>query len=181
MVNITDPFCRKVWGNIDAANISADSLAASDHVAHTVSSAIYEAMLFALTNRHGGGAVHTLDFEIKGEASTHDGKLTRTVFPMDAAAECGSLAKELHRAKIDATPAAITQRRAQIPPEVFGKSLHVSMLQTCMGGPERLQGLPRSRRGWNGHQHGMQPKRPQLCLQQQRPRWLQPTPLKPAL
>lgn len=35
------------------------------------------------------------------------------------AAEGGSLAKELHRAKIDATPAAITQRRAQIPPEVF--------------------------------------------------------------
>lgn len=35
------------------------------------------------------------------------------------AAEGGSLAKELHRAKIDATPAAVTQRRAQIPPEVF--------------------------------------------------------------
>ena len=35
------------------------------------------------------------------------------------AAEGGSLAKELHRAKIDATTAAITQRRAQISPEVF--------------------------------------------------------------
>ena len=35
------------------------------------------------------------------------------------AAEGGSLAKELHRAGIDATPAAVSQRRRQIPPAVF--------------------------------------------------------------
>lgn len=35
------------------------------------------------------------------------------------AAEGGSLAKELHRAGIDATPAAVSQRRNQIPPAVF--------------------------------------------------------------
>ena len=34
-------------------------------------------------------------------------------------AEGGSLAKELHSAGIDATPAAVSQRRAQISPEVF--------------------------------------------------------------
>ena len=34
-------------------------------------------------------------------------------------AEGGSLAKELHRADIDVTPAAISQRRAQISPETF--------------------------------------------------------------
>ena len=35
------------------------------------------------------------------------------------AAEGGPLAKELHRARIDATPAAVSQRRRQIPPAVF--------------------------------------------------------------
>ena len=34
-------------------------------------------------------------------------------------AEGGSLAKELHRADIDVTPDAISQRRAQISPETF--------------------------------------------------------------
>lgn len=37
------------------------------------------------------------------------------------AAEGGPLAKELHRAWIDATPAAVSQRRRQIPPAVFRK------------------------------------------------------------
>ena len=37
------------------------------------------------------------------------------------AAEGGSLAKELHRAGIDTTPAAVSQRRNQIPPAVFHK------------------------------------------------------------
>ena len=37
------------------------------------------------------------------------------------AAEGGPLAKELHRAGIDATPAAVSQRRRQIPPAVFRK------------------------------------------------------------
>ena len=35
------------------------------------------------------------------------------------AAEGGPLAKELHRAGIDAAPAAVSQRRRQIPPAVF--------------------------------------------------------------
>ena len=35
------------------------------------------------------------------------------------AAEGGSLAKELHRARIEATPAAVSQRRAEIPPNAF--------------------------------------------------------------
>lgn len=35
------------------------------------------------------------------------------------AAEGGSLAKELHRARIEATPAAVSQRRAEIPPDAF--------------------------------------------------------------
>lgn len=34
-------------------------------------------------------------------------------------ADGGSLAKELHRVGIDATPAAVSQRRATIPPDVF--------------------------------------------------------------
>ena len=34
-------------------------------------------------------------------------------------ADGGSLAKELHRVGIDATPAAVSQRRATIPPNVF--------------------------------------------------------------
>lgn len=34
-------------------------------------------------------------------------------------ADGGSLAKELHRVGIDATPAAVSQRRANIPPDVF--------------------------------------------------------------
>ena len=37
------------------------------------------------------------------------------------AAEGGPLAKELHRTGIDATPAAVSQRRRQIPPVVFRK------------------------------------------------------------
>ena len=89
------------------------------------------------------------------------------------AAEGGSLAKELHRAKIDATPAAITQRRAQIPPEVFPGSLcTLQCLKRVWTAQERLQGLPRPRRGWDGNQYGTQPECPQLCLQQQRPRRL---------
>ncbi len=34
-------------------------------------------------------------------------------------AEGGSLARELHRAGVEVTASAISQRRAQIPPEVF--------------------------------------------------------------
>lgn len=89
MVNNLDPFYREVWVTIEADNINADSAEASYHIAHAVSSVIYEAMLFALTNRHGGGAVHTLDVEIKAEANTHTATLTRAVFPMETAAEVG--------------------------------------------------------------------------------------------
>ena len=87
MVNTYDPFYRKVWVNVEADNIRADSAGEAYHVAHAVSSAVYEAMLFVLTNRNGGGAVSTLDVEVRAEASTHAGKLTRTVFPMETAAE----------------------------------------------------------------------------------------------
>lgn len=87
MVNTYDPFYRKVWGNIEADNINADSAEGAYHVAQAVSSAVFEAMLFALTDQNDKRAVHTLDVEIKAEASTHDGKLTWTVFPMDTAAE----------------------------------------------------------------------------------------------
>ena len=87
MVNTYDPFYRKVWVNIEADNIDADSAEASYHVAHAISSAIYEAMLFVLTNHNGGGAFHTLDVEIEAEANTHTAALSRNVFPTDTAAE----------------------------------------------------------------------------------------------
>ena len=87
MVNTLDPFYRKVWVNIEADNIDADSAGEAYHVAHAVSSAIYEAMLFVLTNHNGGGAVQILDVEIEAEATTHTAALSRNVFPMDTAAE----------------------------------------------------------------------------------------------
>lgn len=87
IANSLDPRPRKVWVNIEADNINADSAEASYHVAHAVSSAVYEAMLFVLTNRNGGGAVSTLDVEVRAEASTHTATLTRAVFPMETAAE----------------------------------------------------------------------------------------------
>ena len=95
IANSLDPRPRKVWVNIEADNINADSAEASYHVAHAVSSAVYEAMLFVLTNRNGGGAVSTLDVEVRAEASTHTATLTRAVFPMETAAE------------VDPEPAAI--------------------------------------------------------------------------
>lgn len=95
MVNNLDPFYREAWVTIESDNINADSAEASYHVAHAVSSAVYEAMLFVLTNRNGGGAVSTLDVEVRAEASTHTATLTRAVFPMETAAE------------VDPEPAAI--------------------------------------------------------------------------
>ena len=61
------------------------------------------------------------------------------------AAEGGPLAKELHRAGIDATPAAVSQRRRQIPPDVFRK-VFLDFTSSSTYGPaqSRLQGLPRS-------------------------------------
>ena len=50
IANSLDPRPRKVWVNIEADNINADSAEASYHVAHAVSSAVYEAMLFVLRN-----------------------------------------------------------------------------------------------------------------------------------
>lgn len=85
--NFYDPFYREVWVNVEADNIDADSAEASYHVAHAISSAIYEAMLFVLTNHNGGGAFHTLDVEIEAEANTHTAALSRNVFPTDTAAE----------------------------------------------------------------------------------------------
>ena len=85
--NFYDPFYREVWVNIEADNINADSAEASYHVAHAVSSAIYEAMLFVLANQNDKHIIRTLNVELQAEASTHAGKLTRDVFPMDTAAE----------------------------------------------------------------------------------------------
>ena len=53
------------------------------------------------------------------------------------AAEGGPLAKELHRAGIDATPAAVSQRRRQIPPAVFRK-VFLDFTSSCAyGQPNR--------------------------------------------
>ena len=78
IANSLDPRPRKVWVNIGADNICAGSAGGAYHVAQAVSSAVFEAMLFVLAN---------LDVEIRAEASTHAGKLARTVFPTDTAAE----------------------------------------------------------------------------------------------
>lgn len=87
MVNTYDPFYRKVWVNIEADNICAGSAGGAYHVAQAVSSTVFEAMLFVLANPRDNHAVSTLDVEIRAEASTHAGKLARTVFPTDTAAE----------------------------------------------------------------------------------------------
>ncbi|MBM6887956.1 hypothetical protein [Pseudoflavonifractor phocaeensis] len=87
MVNTYDPFYRKVWVNIEADNIRADSAGGAYHVAQAVSSAVFEAMLFALTDQHDNRAVSTLDVEVRAEASTHTATLSRTAFPMDTAVE----------------------------------------------------------------------------------------------
>ena len=56
------------------------------------------------------------------------------------AAEGGSLAKELHRAGIDATPAAVSQRRRQIPPAVFRKVFLDFTSSSAYGQPNRSWG-----------------------------------------
>ena len=53
------------------------------------------------------------------------------------AAEGGPLAKELHRAGIDATPAAVSQRRRQIPPDVFRKVFLDFTSSSAYGQPNR--------------------------------------------
>jgi len=53
------------------------------------------------------------------------------------AAEGGPLAKELHRAGIDATPAAVSQRRRQIPPAVFHKVFLDFTSSSTYGQPNR--------------------------------------------
>lgn len=68
-----------------------------------------------------------LDYAIKKAAEKAGiGQLSRNrklslagVIRLLIGAEGGSLAKELHRADIDVTPAAVSQRRAQISPETF--------------------------------------------------------------
>ena len=57
-------------------------------------------------------------------------------------AESGSLAKKLYRTKINATPAVITQRRTQIPPEVFREVFTRFNASSVYGRPQR---------GYNGH------------------------------
>lgn len=87
MVNTYDPFYRKVWVNIDADDIGADSAGASYHVVNAIASALYEALLFVLAHPRDNRAVSTLDVELVAEASTHTATLTRAVLPMDAATE----------------------------------------------------------------------------------------------
>lgn len=87
MVNTLDPFCREVWVNIEADNISADSAKESYRVTRAVESALFNAMLFVLGNHSDKDVVRTLNVEIEAKANTHEGKLARTVFPTDTAAE----------------------------------------------------------------------------------------------
>lgn len=89
IANSLDPRPRKIWVNIEADNINADSAEASYHVANAIASALYEALLFVLANPRDNHAVSTLDVEVRAEASTHTATLTRTVFPMGTAAETG--------------------------------------------------------------------------------------------
>ena len=60
-----------------------------------------------------------------GESMTHTARSQKLppekLIKFLIAAEGGPLAKELHRAGIDAAPAAVSQRRRQIPPVVFRK------------------------------------------------------------
>ena len=60
-----------------------------------------------------------------GESMTHTARSQKLppekLIKFLIAAEGGPLAKELHRAGIDAAPAAVSQRRRQIPPAVFRK------------------------------------------------------------
>ena len=87
MVNTLDPFYREVWVNIEADNISADSAKESYRVTRAVESALFNAMLFVLGNHNDMNVVRTLNVEIEAKANTHEGKLARTVFPTDTAAE----------------------------------------------------------------------------------------------
>ena len=80
-----------------------------------------------------------------GESMTHSlGQTARnqklppaTLIKFLIAAEGGSLAKELHRAGIDATPAAVSQRRRQIPPAVFRKVFLDFTSSSAYGQPNR--------------------------------------------
>lgn len=86
-INDYDSFIRTVWVNIHGEDMQASATEASYHAVNAVASAIFEAMLFVLVNPRDNHAVSTLDVEVRAEASTHAGKLTRTVFPMETAAE----------------------------------------------------------------------------------------------
>lgn len=87
MVNTLDPFYREVWVNIEADNINADSAEESYRVTQAVESALFNAMLFVLGNHSDKNVVRTLNVEIEAKANTHEGKLARTVFLTDTAAE----------------------------------------------------------------------------------------------
>lgn len=65
-------------------------------------------------------AISTVSEEFCGGKDLRSRKLPiEKILCLMIGAEGGSLAKELHRARISATPAAVSQRRAQIPPQVF--------------------------------------------------------------
>jgi len=115
-----------------------------------------------LENRHNSGA-QTATFEQIGTdnalslADLHKRNLERTIatsvdiahtarsqklppkklIKFLIAAEGGPLAKELHRAGIDATPAAVSQRRRQIPPAVFRKVFLDFTSSSAYGQPNR--------------------------------------------
>lgn len=56
-----------------------------------------------------------------------------TMLRLMIGAEGGSLAKELHRAGIDATPSAVSQRRAEIAPNVF-REVFIGFNAACADG-----------------------------------------------
>ena len=67
----------------------------------------------------------------RGREFSRKRTLTReTVIRLLISAEGGSLAKILHDAGIQATASALSQRRAQIPPEVF-RTVFTNFNSTC--------------------------------------------------
>ena len=68
---------------------------------------------------------------IGGKSFSRKSTLTaETVIRLLISAEGGSLAKILHDAGIQATASALSQRRAQIPPEVF-RTVFTNFNSTC--------------------------------------------------
>ena len=76
-------------------------------------------------------AIRAATQRIGGKSFSRKSTLTaETVIRLLIGAEGGSLAKILHDAGIQATASAVTQRRAQIPPEVF-RTVFTNFNSTC--------------------------------------------------